>query len=357
MLLRLVIFLLSSIAIDTHYSLYQSEISLDPSSIFDCLYAHLIDGGKEIGLRYIRNSYLIPYCRREKKNNPNAIPNFSTIAKSIFFAELKKQGVTSEQLLQWYAPIDLAERYEMNGGNSSEMFHKCRTPWFGSMCQYRFDDNVSMPFGEIVQTFFPLSSSDNRNEFGGTCYPFIENCRSQSWPLCLDWREICDGKFDCIRGEDEQWCEQLQLTQCAQDQYRCHYGGQCIPLTFVRDNRLSIDCLDGSDEQDVFSVYNHVVNPGCFYVPTFRCQERIGRYSRSFQCGEGEYRRDFSLPNQQLECHNRRDIEYSREILTSLEYISNKQCRETFLCALHSNRTGETGQKNFFSNERCSIRE
>jgi hypothetical protein len=31
------------------------------------------------------------------------------------------------------------------------------------------------------------------------------------WPLCLDWREICDGKNDCSNGEDEELCDQLEM--------------------------------------------------------------------------------------------------------------------------------------------------
>ena len=34
------------------------------------------------------------------------------------------------------------------------------------------------------------------------------------------------------------------------EEYRCHYGGQCIPLEFVGDGRKNIDCLDASDEID-----------------------------------------------------------------------------------------------------------
>jgi hypothetical protein len=37
------------------------------------------------------------------------------------------------------------------------------------------------------------------------------------------------------------------MNECNDNEYRCHYGGQCIPLSFLRDNRLSIDCLDDSD--------------------------------------------------------------------------------------------------------------
>ena len=343
MLVLLFIVLISCISIDTRYSLHQSDIFFNSYPLFDCLYAYLIDDGKEIGLRYIRNYHLIPYCRRGEKNE-NHVLNRSTISQTFTFTELKKQGVKSHQLLEWYAPIDLVERYEMNG-NISEVFHKCFTPWFGSMCQYRFEDNSLQPFNEIVRGNFPYSLDISTDNISGTCYPFISHCLSRTWPLCLDWREICDGKIDCITGEDEQWCEQLQMNQCPEDQYRCYYGGQCIPLNFLRDNKLSIDCLDGSDEQNQYSIYDSLANAQCFNIPTFRCQERIGRYPRTFQCGDGQYVHHFLLPARKRTCANRRDIEYSRAILTSLEHISDHHCRHALLCAIYSNQTLESGKK------------
>jgi hypothetical protein len=37
-------------------------------------------------------------------------------------------------------------------------------------------------------------------------------------------------------------------------------------------------------------------------------------------------------------------MEFSRAILTSLDYIPDINCREAFLCALHANRTQDTGK-------------
>jgi hypothetical protein len=56
------------------------------------------------------------------------------------------------------------------------------------------------------------------NYTGGTCYRFLNGCNHGLWPLCLDWREICDGKIDCLNGEDQEWCDQLEVNK-----YRCHY--------------------------------------------------------------------------------------------------------------------------------------
>jgi len=69
--------------VNTHYSLYHSDISQTSYPTFDCLYAHLIDAGREIGSRYIRNYHLIPYCRRpnidEKQEQINYVINENII--------------------------------------------------------------------------------------------------------------------------------------------------------------------------------------------------------------------------------------------------------------------------------------
>ncbi|CAF4618826.1 unnamed protein product, partial [Rotaria sp. Silwood2] len=148
--------------------------------------------------------------------------------------------------------------------------------------------------------------------------------------------------MDCISGEDEQWCDQLEMTKCSDNEYRCHYGGQCISLNFYKDSRLSIDCLDGSDEQDYFMHFASLVNAHCTNVQTFRCQERTGRYPLSFQCGDGQYSLFFGVPSRISICSNNRDIALSRAILTSFNHISNIDCREAFFCALYSNRTRDT---------------
>ena len=124
------------------------------------------------------------------------------------------------------------------------------------------------------------------------CYGFIENCNNESWPLCLNWREICDGKFDCLDGEDERDCEELEWNECSEDEYRCH-NGQCIPMDFAWESLSSVDCLDGSDEHEDVERGFHLLpvsyGPNCVKLPIFRCEERTPRYPRQFIRGDGEY--------------------------------------------------------------------
>ncbi len=331
--------------VNTHYTLYHSDIDEISPPKFDCLYAYIIESGKENGKRYLQNFYLTPYCRRpdddDEKQEEVLHEIGENIAEIISFNELKKQGVTVEQLLAWFAPIDLAEKYEMHD-ISSEVFYNCSTPWFGSLCQYKFNHNLSLSFGDIIQ----VSSVQIGVSKSGTCYRFLAGCNYGLWPMCFDWRQVCDGIIDCTNGEDEQWCDQLEMTQCNNNEYRCYYGGQCIPLIFKKDNPLSIDCLDGSDEQDFLNV-PPLLNSHCLYVSTFRCQERIGRYPRSFQCGDGQYMTDTSIPSTVNFCSNQKDKELGRIMLTSMDHIPNMNCRKAFYCALHLHQKIDTGKKIF----------
>jgi hypothetical protein len=340
------------ISVSTRYSLYHSNIGQASYPTFDCLYAYLIDGGKETYGCYIRNSHLIPYCRRPDNDDEQdaSIKPDKNIAEAIPFEELKKRSMTSEQLLTWFAPIDVAEKYEMNyiGPN---VFYNCSPPWFGSMCQYKFDYDASLSFGAVVEAVFSDITSITHDIRSGTCYRFLTSCNYGLWPLCFDWREICDGKIDCMNGEDEQWCDQLEMTQCTDNEYRCHYGGQCIPLTFEKDSRLSIDCLDGSDEQDYLIHFTSLMNVACPHASTFQCQERIGRYPWTFQCGDGQYLTDSLMPSGPYYCWNNKDKELSRIILTSMDHIPNVNCRKAFYCALYFSQTDSVGKKIYH----CSV--
>ena len=328
------------IPVNSHYTLYYSDIRPDSYLTRDCLYSYLVDGGKENGRSYLRNSHLIPYCRRAEHNEKQddfSYPINENIGKRLSFKELRKEKVTSEELLQWFAPIDIAEKYQRDE-NDSDVFYNCSSPWFGSMCQYQIPYNFSLSLEDIVEMTLNAQKEISSNVTGGTCYQFLTNCNRRLWPLCLDWREICNGRMDCQNGEDEEWCDQLEMSECNDNEYRCHYGGQCIPLSFVKDSRLSIDCLDGSDEVDDIYHVAFTMNKYCSSVSTFRCEERISRYDQSFSCGNGQYILFSNMAYFSNFCANKKDKEISRMMFGSLSHISNVICRQWFYCAVHFNR-------------------
>ncbi|CAF1074452.1 unnamed protein product [Adineta steineri] len=266
----------------------------------------------------------------------------TNVAAQVKFNELKQQGISSDQLLTWSGLVDIAEQYEMADKNSKDVFYNCSTPWFGEMCQYKFDDDSPSEFNQIVQNTFDNRSGILGNITSGTCYRFLKDCDRGPWPLCLDWREICDGKSDCFNGEDEQMCEELEVNQCAEDEYRCH-NGQCIPSVFSHDGMLNLDCLDGSDEREYYATGNnkpaYTFSSNCINIPTFRCEERSNRYLNRFSCGDGQYNNNADMPATTTYCKNNRDKEINRKLLFVFDYIENIRCRQTFYCALHANRS------------------
>ncbi|CAF5025957.1 unnamed protein product, partial [Rotaria sp. Silwood1] len=103
----------------------------------------------------------------------------------------------------------------------------------------------SMIFSKVVQT--TIIAKENFKGFKKlTCFIHLNRTRGPA-PICLDWREICDGKLDCLDGEDEENCFELEVNECDENEYRCQ-NGQYIPKTFFHDNYYNPDCLDRTDE-------------------------------------------------------------------------------------------------------------
>ncbi|CAF4318425.1 unnamed protein product, partial [Rotaria sp. Silwood2] len=137
---------------------------------------------------------------------------------------------------------------------------------------------------------------------------------------CLDWREICNGKIDCINGGiDEAYCDQLEINECKENEYRCH-NGQCIPEVFLRDDLINRECLDGTDEPTLPDYPN-----SCSFDPAFRCEDITCRPGivKDFACGDGEC----TLTT----CTNKRDVLFKKEMIEMTSNISN-QCRDIMVC-------------------------
>ncbi|CAF4344220.1 unnamed protein product [Rotaria socialis] len=102
-------------SLEARYSFYYTTQRPESNLTFDCWYALVVD---------------------HTVDQKNSIP----------FAELYRTGVTSVQLFDWTEPIDIAERYEINGQYSNEIFHNCSSSWFGSTCQYRLENDEASSF-------------------------------------------------------------------------------------------------------------------------------------------------------------------------------------------------------------------
>jgi len=67
---------------------------------------------------------------------------------------------------------------------------------------------------------------------------------------CLSNEQFCDGKNDCLDGQDEedccQTCPEGWAETCKPDEFKCHCDCHCYPT--VCDGVKQ--CSDGSDEKD-----------------------------------------------------------------------------------------------------------
>ena len=237
----------------------------------------------ELNSAFIPVEQMMSYCLRPSNDIGS---NFEDPTQSkISFADLKKKNISTRMLFSWSASIDLAERYEIflnNDSNSSTenqmVFYNCTGSWFGLACRFTFDSESNKSFNEIVDGIFRykyIAVGDSHV----TCYVHL-TC--QTVLSCLDWREICDGKQDCFDGADEENCWQLEMNECADDEYRC-MNGQCIPWEFYQNGLSRPDCSDRTDERRFVSSYP------CFTRPTLECEEyRCRPGEEQFACGDGQ---------------------------------------------------------------------
>ncbi|CAF1022186.1 unnamed protein product [Rotaria sp. Silwood1] len=195
---------------------------------------------------------IVSYCLTEWLSELNIEEN--NLDQKFTFNQLYKQNITSQQLYLWSAPMNVVERYQFylndlsNSNKSSfmatQLFYNCTLPRFGPLCQYSLDNYVSdnSSLYEFIYKFY----QNEYNPINLICYTHLE-CNRGSTLICLDWAEICDGTIDCHDGIDEEFCWQLQVNDCEENEYQC-VNGQCISKIFFNDDHNSFECLDRTDE-------------------------------------------------------------------------------------------------------------
>jgi hypothetical protein len=267
------------------------------------------------------NSYeIIPFCMKplDPHNTLKLDESEIIYETSTNFEALKIQNVTSHQLYLLFIPVDIVEGYQAflessNQSFSTVVLYYCSTPWFGEYCQYMFQEkylfNKPQSFGDIAEQHL----FESRSYFSSrTCYTFIE-CDRGAAPSCLDWREICDGKIDCLDGGgDELLCEEMYSNECAENEYRCS-NGLCVPDSFFQDDSYSMDCMDRSDESERTSAT-------CSHDFSFHCEETACRNERTLSCGNGEC-------SERHNCRNKRD-----KLLQQAKLSQNANLHLSVLC-------------------------
>ena len=263
----------------------------------------------------VRTKQTMLYCFRPAEvNNSVNVFNFQHVVNAnITFAQLRHKNITSELLLSWSASVDTAEKYQIYLDNYSLLspeneivFHNCTPPWFGPFCRFAIDHRLIGSFEGFVHLIF-RDKARGRRDPQVTCYVHL-TC--ETLLSCLNWREICDGKQDCLNGADEQDCRQLEMNECADDEYRCS-NGQCIPWEYYRDDTNKAECLDQTDELPY-------PNDECYQNPRFECEEHSCRPGvEDFPCGDGE------CVSEDFGCQNGRR-----------SFLPSNFCTNTTLCAL-----------------------
>lgn len=261
------------------------------------------------------------YCRR------STFSSSYDMFSSFTFNQLRSMGITYQQLYEWNAPTDLIEEYI--AGKNTGLFVNCsNTTWFGSKCEYTFDSKKD--FTTIIKDQYSARKNvpnDLSLYTNGTCYE-MNNTDCESI-ICLDWREICDGKIDCKNGYDERYCQKLEMNECDTLTERRCYDGQCI------DNSLNFRLLKETCLlQSSYSVGRY---SNCYQYDGIECEnQKCPRLF--FSCGDGSCYDGPSHKGQES-CHSQRDRSYfekmpslSSLILFSHVIINYTSTRPDYIC-------------------------
>ena len=308
---------------DNRFNLYNTENSRDRYCL---LYYTFTDKQSYVGLHHLTS-----YCFRSSEGDTYLDyidDNDRGHGVKWLFTDLEQQNVTSDMLLQWSAPMNTVEEYQIFLNNNSNLtstdkfaFYNCTPPWFGPFCQFKPTIGTNEGFKALIKHAF----ADKKPIINGAQVTYYEHLVCQTYLSCLDWREICDGKSDCIDGLDEKDCWQLEISQCNTNEYRCE-NGQCIPIEFFLDDVIYTDCFDGTDER-----IGRGSDEECNTLPTFLCEETAcpeGNYD--FPCGNGACTQGIGIcrygicPTNGEPCRNGRSMRLSGDFCSNAVFCMYK---------------------------------
>ncbi|CAF4301199.1 unnamed protein product [Rotaria socialis] len=244
---------------------------------FDCVY-YVPNDGEEIS-----------YCRRPGGNQSyNRRKNeCNNHGEKRLFRHLLNEEIHPNIVLKWISSVEMADLYASVFYNDSfidddddRFVCNCtKSGTFGKYCEYQLTHEVEL-FSEAIKAQFEqkrTGDSWNTQRYGKIiCY---ETLPCPSSPLCLDWRDICDGAQEYLNGTDEENCDKLEFNECEDDEFRCT-NGMCIPEEFWLDG--DHDCMDWSDEY-----YSEHEQTCPFYPKAMECDEHLC-VSYMYSCGDGE---------------------------------------------------------------------
>ncbi|CAF1479010.1 unnamed protein product [Adineta ricciae] len=212
---------LLSVKIDGRILLYNTEND-EIVEKFDCVY-YVSTFGEEI--LYCRRPSTVQSLDRQRDDCDNQ-------GEKVLFRDLLYRGIDPSIVLEWNSSIEVVDLYaevfynrSLFNNDDNRSICICRNGKFGKYCEYQLTHDKNL-FSETIDAQFEGKRDTwNVQRYGAIlCYQTLP-CPSS--PLCLDWREICDGKQRCPNGIDEENCDKLAFNECEDDAFRCT-NGMCI---------------------------------------------------------------------------------------------------------------------------------
>ncbi|CAF2828332.1 unnamed protein product [Rotaria sp. Silwood2] len=189
----------------------------------------------------------IPYCQRSDRNTTliQHQTNCDNGGEKKSFLDLLDRNIQPNEVVKWNSSVKMADLYasvyynrSLIKENDDRFICQCtQLGTYGKYCEYQLSHNATK-FSEAIKAQFEQKLNEdswNTQRYGDIlCYQTLP-CDSS--PLCLDWREICDGIQRCSNGIDEENCDKLEFNECEDDEFRCT-NGMCIAEEFWFDGEF-----------------------------------------------------------------------------------------------------------------------
>jgi hypothetical protein len=176
---------------------------------YDCIYytsnqIHTIE--KHILKSQMKQNILnVKYCRQLLQTTSLKRPSFSLNSicyhdgELVSFSQLKSRNISAVDVLKFSSSVERADKYAAYLSNitddNEDYLCNCTYPsTFVKFCEYEFYYS-SLSFDEAITKQF----QSGENSVDGSQYHNNRPCYTtlvcDSGLMCLDWRNVCDGKY------------------------------------------------------------------------------------------------------------------------------------------------------------------